>query len=66
MKKLDFLQHGKMFFLLLTREYLFPTIEMIIQTLDEEASVEKKDHTTEKQLSSFRHGCLLMNEIGHF
>ena len=44
----------------------FLLLEMIVQTLDEGATVEKKDHTTEKQLSSFRHGCLLMNEIGHF
>jgi len=39
-------------------EYLFPSIEMIIQTLDEEASIEKKDHTAEEQLSSFRHRCV--------
>ena len=57
-EKLDFLQHSKIFFLLLAYEYLFPAIEMIIQTLDEEASIEKKDHTTEEQLSSFHHGCV--------
>ena len=58
MKNLIFLQHSKIFFLLLAYEYLFPAIEMIIQTLDEEASIEKKDHTAEEQLSSFRHRCV--------